>query len=210
VTAPVWRTASACANGNCLLVAHQPGEVWVRDSKLGDASPVLRFTAEEFEAFADGVRRGEFTPTPVQEAPEATQAGERCALPVVGPSDDSDGSTALSALRRVRELHQPMLRGALTVCRECSGWDGTRCLGVLTPHPCPTLAALEGADTPCEVEVIEMTVAEYDAALANDLANLGCTYEDLEAMAVTGVFASPMHRRLWLLIKPAPKETPNA
>ena len=60
VSAPVWRRSSHCANGNCVEVAHRDGQVWVRDSKLGDASPVLKFTAGEFAAFVDGVRGGEF------------------------------------------------------------------------------------------------------------------------------------------------------
>ncbi|MFI6296797.1 DUF397 domain-containing protein [Nonomuraea sp. NPDC050790] len=71
-----WRRAtlcngnSACAevawvaagshNGNCLLAGTVGGEVWLRDSKLGDDSPILRFTAAEWEAFTVGVLAGEF------------------------------------------------------------------------------------------------------------------------------------------------------
>ena len=47
------------------------------------------------------------------------------------------------ALERVRALHQPMGRGPFTVCTHCSGWNGFRCEGVVTPHPCPTLEALD-------------------------------------------------------------------
>jgi hypothetical protein len=32
----------------------------VRDTKLGEASPVLRYTAAEWRAFIDGVKAGEF------------------------------------------------------------------------------------------------------------------------------------------------------
>jgi len=45
----------------------------------------------------------------------------------------------------VRALHQPMQRGPFTICAHCSGWDGkSRCLGVVTDSPCPTLRALDG------------------------------------------------------------------
>ena len=45
----------------------------------------------------------------------------------------------------VRALHQPMQRGPFTICAHCSGWDGRRCLGVVTDSPCATLRALDGA-----------------------------------------------------------------
>jgi hypothetical protein len=37
-----------------------PGYAGMRDSKLGDASPVLVFTAPELKAFLLGVKAGEF------------------------------------------------------------------------------------------------------------------------------------------------------
>jgi hypothetical protein len=45
----------------CVEVADGPGG-WraVRDSKLGDNSPVLTFTAAEWAVFTSGVRNGEF------------------------------------------------------------------------------------------------------------------------------------------------------
>jgi hypothetical protein len=226
VTAPVWRTAASCANGNCVAVAHQPGEVWVRDSKLGDASPVLRFTAEEFEAFLDGVRDGEFDlpsetaghpviPGSLQAAPGST---ETHADPLPGVPGSLNAPERISALRD---------RITAYVSIHAHGYDGARldeqALPKFVDHlmrmvveesGLPASFDQAGNDKP-EVELIEVTVAEYDAALANDLANLGCTLTDLEAMAVTGDYESPMHRRLWLLIKPAPsvpappKETPN-
>jgi hypothetical protein len=47
--------------------------------------------------------------------------------------------------RRLLALHGPMERGGMEICRECSGWDGLRCRGLVTPHPCPTVEAIEGA-----------------------------------------------------------------
>jgi hypothetical protein len=60
VTAPVWRTASRCANGNCVQVATLPsGQVLVRDSKNPAGMPLV-FTPEEWRDFLAGVRDGEF------------------------------------------------------------------------------------------------------------------------------------------------------
>lgn len=54
-----WRTASACGGGGCVEVAAIDGSVAVRDSK-DPQSPILTFTRDEWIAFADGLRRGEF------------------------------------------------------------------------------------------------------------------------------------------------------
>jgi hypothetical protein len=57
-----WRKASLSGNngGNCVEVATSlPGVVAIRDSKDQDG-PVLIFTSEEWEAFCNGVNRGEF------------------------------------------------------------------------------------------------------------------------------------------------------
>jgi Domain of unknown function (DUF397) len=48
-------------NGECVEVRELPdGTIEVRDSKLGEGSPVLRFTPGEWDAFLDGARNGEF------------------------------------------------------------------------------------------------------------------------------------------------------
>lgn len=53
-------------------------------------------------------------------------------------------------LERVRNLHQPMQRGALTICAHCSHWDANRqrCHGVLTDYPCDTVTALDARPEP--------------------------------------------------------------
>jgi hypothetical protein len=57
----VWRKASASvSNGNCVEAAPIPGGgVAVRDSKDPEG-PMLRFTAAEWSAFAEGMVAGEF------------------------------------------------------------------------------------------------------------------------------------------------------
>lgn len=76
---PFWQRSSYCSEQNgCIevqigsvgdcsengCVEIQGGEdgsdYSVRDGKLGDASPVLRFTRSEWAAFVSGVRAGEF------------------------------------------------------------------------------------------------------------------------------------------------------
>ena len=56
-----WRKATRSNNnGACVEVRAVGGDVQLRDSKDGGRGPVLTFTPEEFEAFADGVVKGEF------------------------------------------------------------------------------------------------------------------------------------------------------
>ncbi|MGH3615775.1 MAG: DUF397 domain-containing protein [Pseudonocardia sp.] len=56
-----WRTSSFTDNGTCVELADLPdGGRAVRDTKLSEASPVLWFTAAEWQAFIMGVKNGEF------------------------------------------------------------------------------------------------------------------------------------------------------
>lgn len=60
-----WMKSSLCSPSACVEVAayvHKSGEdrVGVRDSKLGEDSPVLLYTKEEWAAFLDGAKKGEF------------------------------------------------------------------------------------------------------------------------------------------------------
>lgn len=55
-----WRAASACGGGSCVQARRpDPGTVLVRDSKLGDDSPVLTFTAGAWTTFVASLRGGE-------------------------------------------------------------------------------------------------------------------------------------------------------
>ncbi|MGC5012806.1 DUF397 domain-containing protein [Streptosporangium sp. DT93] len=52
-----WRTSSLCNNGSCVEVAGLPnGGVAIRDNKLGDDSPVLRFTPRGWTSFVENVK----------------------------------------------------------------------------------------------------------------------------------------------------------
>ena len=55
-----WIKASASqASGFCVEVAHHPDGVVVRDSKAPEDGAIL-YTRDEFAAFLDGAKRGEF------------------------------------------------------------------------------------------------------------------------------------------------------
>lgn len=56
-----WRKASASNPTDCVQLAEaEGGGTLVRDSKLGDSSPVLHFTPSEMKAFILGATAGEF------------------------------------------------------------------------------------------------------------------------------------------------------
>ena len=48
-----WRTSSVCDGGACVEVAPS---VQVRDSKLGDASPIVRFSPAVWQSFTEGLK----------------------------------------------------------------------------------------------------------------------------------------------------------
>jgi hypothetical protein len=56
-----WRTACV-AEAHCVAVGHTGGEVLVRDTKLGAASPILSFTPTAWTAFTAGIRAGDLRP----------------------------------------------------------------------------------------------------------------------------------------------------
>ncbi len=60
VSMPAWRKSSKCGNATCVEVARVGEDTYlIRDSKQPEA-PALSFTKEEWVAFVDGVRDGEF------------------------------------------------------------------------------------------------------------------------------------------------------
>lgn len=57
VEAASWRTASRpCDGGACVEAAHGPGVVGVRDSFLGEASPVVEFPVAAWRGFTSRLR----------------------------------------------------------------------------------------------------------------------------------------------------------
>lgn len=56
-----WRKSSySQGQNNCVEIARKDGWVGIRDSKLGNESPVLVFTEAEWTAFQAAVRDDEF------------------------------------------------------------------------------------------------------------------------------------------------------
>jgi hypothetical protein len=56
---PTWRKASFCQTGECVEVLGQDGMIVLRDSKQPDDG-ILRYTAEEWRSFVQGIKAGEF------------------------------------------------------------------------------------------------------------------------------------------------------
>jgi Domain of unknown function (DUF397) len=54
-----WRTAVKSGGGNCVQVARRNGIIMIADSKH-PGGPVLSYTLQEFDAFLDGAKKGEF------------------------------------------------------------------------------------------------------------------------------------------------------
>jgi hypothetical protein len=72
------KAASSNVNGCVEVCIDGEGTVQIRDSKLGDASPILQFTPQEWACFLDGVKDGEFDvpgPPPLPRRSTAPTAG---------------------------------------------------------------------------------------------------------------------------------------
>ena len=54
-----WRRSSRCLNSGCVEIQVVDDAVLVRDSKV-DGGSVLSYTHEEWAAFVEGVKAGEF------------------------------------------------------------------------------------------------------------------------------------------------------
>ncbi|NEA52439.1 hypothetical protein [Streptomyces sp. SID10815] len=57
-------------------------------------------------------------------------------------------ATANAKIQAVRDLHRPVEHSGITICAECSGWDGeTTDNSPCGYEHCPTLRALDGRET---------------------------------------------------------------
>ena len=54
-----WRKASKCAATECVEIAREQDMILLRDSKSPETPP-FRYTTEEFRAFLEGAKAGEF------------------------------------------------------------------------------------------------------------------------------------------------------
>jgi hypothetical protein len=63
LSAATWRKSTRSSGGgsNCVEVAHLPGRIAIRDSKIPDGA-VLIITATAFRELVGSIRRGTFTP----------------------------------------------------------------------------------------------------------------------------------------------------
>jgi hypothetical protein len=58
-TSPEWRRSPRCASNACIEVAKVADRFLIRDSKNHDAGTLV-FTTQEWEAFAESIKRDEF------------------------------------------------------------------------------------------------------------------------------------------------------
>jgi hypothetical protein len=54
-----WRVARRCNGGECIQIASMGDHILFGDSK-DPSGPVLKYSYEEWKAFAEGIRRGDF------------------------------------------------------------------------------------------------------------------------------------------------------
>jgi Domain of unknown function (DUF397) len=54
-----WRTAIKSSGGSCVQVGRRNGVIMVTDSKH-PGGPILSYTLQEWDAFLDGAKKGEF------------------------------------------------------------------------------------------------------------------------------------------------------
>jgi hypothetical protein len=55
----LWRTAVKSGGDNCVQVARHESVIMIADSKH-PGGPILSYTLQEFDAFLDGAKKGEF------------------------------------------------------------------------------------------------------------------------------------------------------
>lgn len=57
---------------------------------------------------------------------------------------------AEAAIERAKSEHRPIKRGGITICASCSGLQDGRIRGLIRPHPCSTIAALDAPESPAD------------------------------------------------------------
>lgn len=60
----------------------------------------------------------------------------------------ADATSSAAAIQRVRALHSPVEHRGRTICVECSGWADGSTDSSPAAHPCATIKALDGQETP--------------------------------------------------------------
>lgn len=97
-------------------------------------------TIAQLRNIADRADRGPLTPA---EVARLRQGIDRIDGRRTGNKPAVWGLKVAALRRRLAELHFPVQRGPIAACAECSGWNGRRCVGLVTQWPCPTLDALD-------------------------------------------------------------------
>lgn len=59
-TTPWIKAQKSTDGGNCVEMRRHQGAIEIRDTKAHGTGPSLRFTPDEFDAWIDGARNGEF------------------------------------------------------------------------------------------------------------------------------------------------------
>jgi hypothetical protein len=99
-------------------------------------------TVDQLRNLADRADRGPLRPV---EVTRLRQGIDRLAdRPRTNPGA-SWANRVRNLRQRLHTLHAPTVRGGVQICAHCSGWNGTRVLGLLTEWPCDTLTALDSA-----------------------------------------------------------------
>lgn len=96
-------------------------------------------TIAQLRNLADRADRGRLTPAEVARLRAGISRLERPRT-----NRGASWSARVRDLRRkLRTLHSPMVRGGIQICTSCSGWNGVRCVGLVTEWPCETLDAFD-------------------------------------------------------------------
>ncbi len=99
-------------------------------------------TVNQLRNLADRADRGPLQPAEVARLREGI---DHLATEKTVRQPSRPAANRLRRLRqRLRYLHAPLERGGIEICGHCSGWNGTRCLGLVTPYPCPTIDHVDG------------------------------------------------------------------